>query len=349
LRVPKHIWDYSATILAEVRRISEWRTVDAVYAPIWDCEGLAFLFDGKYPLVTGLQTTMHFWLQSEKHRMAEPQFMAKFAQPMLALEKMILERCVGVHAISTAIAHEIVTAYGVQFQSHRIAIIPLGQEDWNSLHSKEVGELAEGSLRVLFVGRLEERKGIDILLGVLKRIMPFYPAIRVDIVGNDSIAGPGNVTNRSAFEADRQAQPVRDRVRFHGEVDEERLRGFYRACDIFVAPSRFESFGLVLCEAMMFGKPVIACRAGGMVEIVDDGVSGLLAEPGNSTSLEKCLVRLIEDQRLRYRMGVLARQRYERLFTPERMAKEMIEFLSSFAAARADGHESTLQLATNVQ
>jgi glycogen synthase len=336
LTVPKHIWDYSAAMLAEVKRISESRTVDAVYAPIWDCEGIAFILDGKYPLVTGLQTTLHFWLKSEKHRMSEPQFMVSFAQPMLALEKLILENSAGVHAISAAIAHEIETAYEVQFHANRIAVIPLGQEDWSAFPLKEPDARAEGTLRVLFVGRLEERKGIDVLLGVLKRIMPLYPAVQVDIVGNDSLAGPGNVTYRAAFEIDKDAQSFRDRVRFHGEVDDERLRGFYRACDIFVAPSRFESFGLILSEAMMFGKPVIACRAGGMVEIVDDGVTGLLAEPGNLTSLETCLVRLIEDQQLRCKIGALARQRYERLFTPERMAKQLIEFLSSIADRPTD-------------
>ena len=79
----------------------------------------------------------------------------------------------------------------------------------------------------------------------------------------------------------------------------------------------------------MFAKPVIGCKAGGMVEIVEEGASGLLAEPGNTTSLERCLVQLIEDEPLRQRMGLRGRQRYELLFTPERMAKEVIEFLSS--------------------
>ena len=58
------------------------------------------------------------------------------------------------------------------------------------------------------------------------------------------------------------------RVLFHGEVTETALRGFYKACDIFVAPSRFESFGLIFVEAMMFGKATIGCDVGGIPEVV---------------------------------------------------------------------------------
>jgi glycosyltransferase involved in cell wall biosynthesis len=56
-----------------------------------------------------------------------------------------------------------------------------------------------------------------------------------------------------------------------------------------VAPSRYESFGLVFLEARMFGKPVIGCRAGGMIEVIEEGVTGLLAEPGDAASLEASL------------------------------------------------------------
>lgn len=62
-----------------------------------------------------------------------------------------------------------------------------------------------------------------------------------------------------------------------------------------VAPSRFESFGLVHLEAMMFGKPVVGCRIGGMKEVVQHDATGLLAEPGDADSLSNALRRLLED------------------------------------------------------
>src|SRR6202040_4042859 len=128
---------------------------------------------------------------------------------------------------------------------------------------------------------------------------------------------------RAVFEAALPPE-LGARIRFHGEVSEDRLRGFYRACDVLVAPSRYESFGLILVEAMMYGKPAVACRAGGMVEVVEEGRTALLAEPGDANSLEACLERLALDPSLRREMGEAARQRYEARFAPGPMATGMV-------------------------
>ena len=82
----------------------------------------------------------------------------------------------------------------------------------------------------------------------------------------------------------------------------------------------------------MFAKPAVCCRAGGMSEVVIDGETGLLAEPGDPVSLEQCLTRLIEDPALRQRLGAAGRRRYEEHFMPERMALEVAAFLCDTAA-----------------
>ena len=186
--------------------------------------------------------------------------------------------------------------------------------------------LPEGGLRLLFVGRLESRKGIDILLDVLPGLLQRHPMLCADIVGNDTIPGPVGRTYRTAFEVGLPAG-LAARIRFHGEVTEAKLRGFYHACDILVAPSRFESFGLILVEAMMYGKPVVACRAGGMVEVVEEDCTALLAEPGDAVTLAACLDRLVGDAALRQAMGQAARQRYEARFAPGPMAAGVVALL----------------------
>ena len=125
-----------------------------------------------------------------------------------------------------------------------------------------------------------------------------------------------------------------DRVRFRGEVPETELRGFYRAADIVVVPSRFESFGIVALEAMSEAKPVIGCRTGGMVEVIEDEVSGLLAEPGDTESLRSAIARLVSDRGLRARLGEQGRAQYESKFTADRMADRVIEFLTSISESR---------------
>ena len=95
------------------------------------------------------------------------------------------------------------------------------------------------------------------------------------------------------------------------------------ACDIFVSPCPVEGFGLVLLEAMALGKPVIAAAAGGPLEIVADGETGLLFEPGNAESLSSAIRRLLADPDLRRRMGIAGRKRYAQKFTARRMAENM--------------------------
>lgn len=334
LPVPPHIWAHAATMLDAVREIAARQPVTAVYAPIWDCEGAAILLDGRFPLVTGLQTTLRFWLDSHPHIAADAAFRRDFAEPMLALERRLLLESDVVHAISAAIARDISAAYGVRLDAPRTSVVPLGLEDWSTLPDTAPEALPEGAVRALFVGRLESRKGIDLLLEVAPRLLARHPALHFDIVGNDRIPGPDGVPYRAAFEAAVPAEE-RARLRFHGEVPEEALRGFYRACHLFVAPSRFESFGLILVEAMMYGKPAVACRTGGMVEVAEEGRTALLAEPGDAASLEACLDRLAGDPALRRALGEAGRRRYEARFAPGPMAEGVVALLRRAAAGAA--------------
>ncbi|HJU12041.1 MAG TPA: glycosyltransferase [Candidatus Binataceae bacterium] len=328
IAVPQHIWDYSATMLTEVRRIAESRKVEAVIAPIWDCEGIAFLVDGSFELVTGLHTPFQQWLQTTGNRPYDSAFTESFILPMLALERLLFEQSDGILADSSGIISDIESAYQLRFDQAKLGLVCHGLEDWSVQQATEPKQLPPGALRVLFVGRLEMRKGIDVLLQVAKAILPVCPQVHFDIVGDATLPGPNNLTFRAVFDADPEADAVRSRVHFHGEVSETALRGFYKTCDVFVAPSRFESFGLILLEAMMFAKPVIGCRAGGMTEIIEDGITGLLAEPGNVESLSRCLCQLLADPGLRVRLGEAARRRYLECFTAEMMASGTLEFVN---------------------
>jgi len=331
--IPSHIWEHASTMLSALRDVAKRHLVTAVYAPIWNCEGIAICLDGSFPLIVGLQTTLRFWLDSHPHIAADEVFKRDFAEPMLAAETRLLRDCDGLHAISAAIARDISHAYDIPLDLPRTKVLPLGLDDWSRLPAIAPAPLPDGSLRLLFVGRLEARKGIDVLLDVLPCLLSRHPKLHVEIVGNDAIPGPDGRPYRVAFEAAVGAE-LRARVRFHGEITEGQLRGFYRACDIFVAPSRFESFGLVVVEAMMFEKPVVACRAGGMVEVAKEGRTALLAEPGDAVSLKECLERLIDNPLLRCELGSSGRKRYEDHFAPGAMAEGTVALLRQARARR---------------
>jgi len=113
-------------------------------------------------------------------------------------------------------------------------------------------------------------------------------------------------------------------VDFLGFVDEDRLAEQYKSCDVFVAPSRYESFGLIFLEAMNFAKPVIGCRAGGPEDIIVDGETGLLVPPQDPRALADAILALVISLEKRDEMGRAGRRRLLDRYSHIAMAEEFV-------------------------
>ena len=124
------------------------------------------------------------------------------------------------------------------------------------------------------------------------------------MISNDTIRNDNGRTYREEFELGRQTPNYETaRVAFLGAVPDEELSRYYAGCDVFVAPSRHESFGLILLEAMREGKPVIAGDVGGMREVVEHEENGLLVSPTDAEELASAIRRLVESRADRERFG----------------------------------------------
>jgi glycosyltransferase involved in cell wall biosynthesis len=117
---------------------------------------------------------------------------------------------------------------------------------------------------------------------------------------------------------------VATRVLAPGRITEYELDRLYRECSALVAPSRYESFGLMYVEAFARCKPVIGCRAGGIPEVVREGETGFLVAPGSVDELIAAMVRLAESPGLRREMGRRARSDFESRFSDRMMAERSI-------------------------
>lgn len=327
LKIPQHIWDWSATTFEEVKRIESHRKIDVVETPVWDCEGIAFVLDRRWPLVVSLQTTLHFWLESHPEQRADAEWMVSFGKPMLELEKYVMRGADGVRSISAAIASEIENAYSFQFDRSLLQVQPLGLAAVPE--STAVESVTKKELTLLFVGRLEARKGVDVLLQALPAVFSEFPSLRVRILGDNTLVGPDGHTYQQRFLAQAAGKQYLNRVSFEGRVDDSALRSAYADCDVFVGPSRFESFGLVFLEAMREGKPVIGCRAGGMPEVIKDGETGLLVNPGDSSELVQALLKLFRSKELRSQLGGNAKRDFRERFTAVRMAQDSLGLFAS--------------------
>lgn len=155
---------------------------------------------------------------------------------------------------------------------------------------------AEGSAsdeEFLFVGRLVPNKGCDVAIRAVAR----SPGLRLRILGD----GP----SRSELESLARRLGAGDRVRFDGWCSRPEVERRLRRCLALVVPSLWpEPFGLVALEAFAGGRPVVASRTGGLVDIVETGRNGLLVDPGSADQLHRAMVSLRNDRALADRMGI---------------------------------------------
>lgn len=177
---------------------------------------------------------------------------------------------------------------------------------------------------ILFVGRFEYRKGIDLLLDSIPNVyLGTNKKVKFILTGTDV-----NNEYEKKFISDNLPE-VTSKVVFKGFVDNKSLEKLYEECDIFIAPSRYESFGLIFIEAMNYGIPVIGFPVGGVIDIIDHLENGLLAETGNVESLTENILLLIENEKLRIKMGLNARDKVELLYSKNSLYNNSISYYKS--------------------
>jgi glycosyltransferase involved in cell wall biosynthesis len=243
---------------------------------------------------------------------------------MLALEQKLMMQADGVRAISAAIRTDIEQAYGFSFDPGRLHLVPLGLAP-----VADVDPSDSGASVVLFVGRLEARKGIDTLLEAIPRVLASAPNATFKIIGDHTLCNEQGRTYAQEFLGSVEGRRWADRVSFVGRVDDATLRSAYAHCDLFVAPSRFESFGLVFLEAMRARRPVIGCDVGGIPEVVSVNESGLLVKAGATEELAEAILKLLRSEALRREMGNAGRRIFDERFTSHRMAERSAEIWRS--------------------
>ncbi len=329
LDLPRHLWDHSATLFDELRRISALRPVDVVQSPNWDVEGIATHLDGGFLSVLSLHTPVRtVGAIDSRVRLDDPG-----NRQIVAVEQRLFEESDGLLANTLSVVSEIERRYRVTIARERLATVAHGLLDDPGF---EPPATRHSGREILFVGRLEPRKGIDVLLAALPAVLDAFPDARAIIVGQDAGAVEGG-SYEARFERSDAARRAAGRVEFRGLIAEDELPAAYAHCDVFVAPSRYESFGLVVLEAMRAGKPVVASDVGGMASIVEAGRSGVLVPPDDSAALAAALVDLLGDPDGCRRMGERGRQLFVERYSAERMADETERFYRRLISDRPRG------------
>jgi glycosyltransferase involved in cell wall biosynthesis len=182
----------------------------------------------------------------------------------------------------------------------------------NGISSKvpeiEPAEWQDHRLKVLFVGRLDHQKGLDILLSAVE---PLEATVALRIIGD------------AAVDKTRSDVPKFETLQYLGWLSREDVAAQMKACDVLVVPSRWEGFGLVAIEAMRLSVPVLASAVGGLVEILGEGEFGFLVPPEDAEALRASIAGL-SSEKLKAK-GAAGRRRFMSHFSSDRMLREIDE------------------------
>jgi len=188
----------------------------------------------------------------------------------------------------------------------------------------------DGRPVVLFLGRLEYRKGFKYLLRAWPWVRAVVPDARLLVVG------AYNKRQKRPYVLYARKRDIRG-VRFVGPASERDKARYYRTADVYCAPSTgFESFGIVLLEGMASGVPVVASDIPGFRSVLDDGVQGVLAQPRNPHAIAKAIIELLEDPERRAQMGQ-AGQLKAAAYDWSLVAQRVLGFYMKVIADRARG------------
>ncbi|MFH1612938.1 MAG: glycosyltransferase family 4 protein [bacterium] len=190
--------------------------------------------------------------------------------------------------------------YGIQIKKNVISNI------------KKEYKISDNTIILGIIARLVPQKGHIFLLKAFKLVLEKNPDTFLFIIGDGYL--------KNDLEKLASILKIDSKIVFTGY--KENVDEFISSFDIFIHPSLWEGFGLIFLEVMNFGKPIIATKVAAIPEIVIDNETGILVPPENFTDLYSAIIKLINDENLRKKMGEAGKQRLEKYFSREKMIKE---------------------------
>jgi rhamnosyl/mannosyltransferase len=235
------------------------------------------------------------------------------------VEALLLRRA---QAVITTSESYLTTSCALSGYRDKCRVVPLGLDSRRlKLPDAEAVKWADAQWgkpdgRILVIGRLTYYKGHDVMLDAAAAL----PDVRIIMVGDGD--------RESFLECRVREKGLGSRVSLLKAMPESALHALLASCDCLCLPSveRTEAFGLVLLEAMRYGKPVVASDipGSGIGWVVNDGVTGYLTVPGDPTSLADAIQRMFKDPKRRLQMGKNAQERFFRVFQIDHVAQDVI-------------------------
>lgn len=260
------------------------------------------------------------------------------------VKRMIVRQLLGNAATIVSNSHwtrgvllDVLQELGISHLESRTRVVSLGTDpqrfrpDVDPAEFRRARQLPEGRW-IVTVARLEAFKGSDIVIRSLRELAAQFPDVRYAVVGDGSF--------RAGAEALAVAEGVADRVHFLSSLTDSELPAAYALATVYAGltretPREVEGFGISLVEAQATGKPVVAGRAGGIVDAVADGVTGVLVDPTDVAAATKAIASLLSDPVRAAAMGRAGREAVERHLNWERVVSDLRAIAAQLGTSHA--------------
>lgn len=305
---------------------------DVLECPEHFAEGLFPSLTGVAPLVIRLHTP-HSKLVKEKFHNFAPSFDHRV---LTALERVAMISADVLVSPSQDLAAYVAKDLNLPLERINIVRNPVDADRFTP--EGPSAKLQEGAVNILFVGRLEQRKGVHHLIDAVPKVLAACgdKKVHFNLVGKDTPTTAGNGSVLQQLQGMLQESGSQHAVTFVQQILLTEMPEYYRAADICVLPSLYDNAPMTVIEAMSCAKPVVATSAGGAKEYAPHEECGLIVPPGDSDALAEALSRLVGDDELRSKLGAAARQRVDDHFTAAKTASETAKLYESAVAIHKD-------------
>jgi len=283
--------NYNLHAWQKLKDIINHHGIDIVEASYWGAEAFLYSLKKGVPLVIRTDVSARDLLLTKTYSGLREGTALK---ALSFLEDYTIRRADRVIAISRDMYAGVINR--LQIPKDKVDIIPHGI-DTSRYHFVESEirqrfDIPQNIPLVLFVGRLETRKGIYLICQIIPEVIRSIPAARFVLVGRDTRTAPGGSSVRSYLSESARQNGFASNLQFIDFLPSDELVAMYSACDVFVLPSFQEGCSMVILEALACGKPLVTTNTGGVSDLKLDSVGGVIISP-DTKSLAAGIIRML--------------------------------------------------------
>ncbi|MBA3857049.1 MAG: hypothetical protein C0507_09100 [Cyanobacteria bacterium PR.3.49] len=326
----RYVMRTNSALFAKFEELNAIKPFDAVDTPELLAEGFYPAITKCTPLTVRLYTPHSKFIAERLHNVTDT-----FDHQFVAMvERMAMLSADVITSPSLDLAQFVAKDLGIDVEEIDIVYNPIDPAPFSP--EGERADFKRSGLSVLFVGRLEARKGIHYLIDAVPKVLAAVPDAHFVIIGDDTQNAPGQKSVLTEIKEQLDNNGCSSAVTFINRIPLSDLPKYYRAADVCIVPSLYDNSPYTCLEAMSCGRPVVGTDGGGTKEYIVHGESGIIVPTKNADAIAESLTALLKNKNERDRLGANARKRVLEVFDRMEIARRTTELYEKAASRRQE-------------